>query len=101
MLRLGEDAWAGKRRLLRLLADLESQDWCRQTLYLRPDSARSGQSRPTGAPSAAHESLLKEVRRKVGEPDTGLACFRVALPGGRGASHEGAVTHHAISGHPS
>ena len=72
MLRLREDAWAGKRRLLRLLADLEAEEWCRETLYLSPGSAASARTHP---PPCKHEALLEEIRRKVGEPETGLALF--------------------------
>jgi hypothetical protein len=72
MLRLRDDGWAGKRRLLRLLADLEAEEWCRQTVYLNPISAVSARSLPS---SGTHESLLEEIRRKVGEPETGLVLF--------------------------
>ena len=72
MLRLREDSWVGKRRLLRLLADLEAEQRCRETLYLSPSSAVSGQkSRSPGT----HEILLEEVRRKAGELETGLVLF--------------------------
>ena len=72
MLRLREDGWAGKRRLLRILADLEAQDWCVQSRYLSPGSAAS---RPTPRSPGAHEALLEEIRRKAGEPETGLVLF--------------------------
>ena len=72
MLRLREDTWAGKRRLLRLLADLEAEEWCRQTLYLSPISAASARTLPS---PGTHDALLEEVRRKAGELETGLALF--------------------------
>lgn len=72
MLRLREDGWAGKRRLLRLLADVEAEEWCRQTVYLNPISSVSAPSLPS---SGTYESMLEEIRRKVGEPETGLVLF--------------------------
>ena len=63
-----------RRRTLSLLRDLEEQGWCRQTLYLRPglDGLSSG---GLSAEPSATQRLRDELRRKLGDGDTGLALF--------------------------
>ena len=74
MLRLSDDLWAGKGRLLRLLADLEASGWCRRTLYLRPDSLASRTEPSFSAPDAS-EARISAVLRQAGVSETGLVIF--------------------------
>ena len=71
---LREDVRSSRRRTLSLLRDLEEQGWCRQTLYLRPglDGLSSG---GLSAEPSATQRLRDELRRKLGDGDTGLALF--------------------------
>ncbi len=71
---LREDVRSSRRRTLSLLRDLEGQGWCRQTLYLRPglDGLSSG---GLSVQPSATQRLRDELRRKLGDGDTGLALF--------------------------
>ena len=75
MLRSTERYWASKARLLRLLADLEASDWCRQTVYLRPTSTQSRPLQGLASSLDPYRDLVSHVLQQVGESETGLVFF--------------------------
>ena len=69
---VSERYWAGRRRLLGILADLEVSDSCRETVYLTSDSL--------GAPEPGSGALEKNADLAgaillVGQSDTGAVLF--------------------------
>ena len=75
MLQLSEGYWAGRPRLVRLLAELEASGQCQQTIYLTPGSLESLQSERTVATADLGEERVASVLSEVGASETGLVMF--------------------------
>lgn len=65
MLRVAERYWCGRPHLLRMLADMESEGSCRETLYVSPEHSRT----------YVVPKIAQEVFRLVGDSETGLVIF--------------------------
>lgn len=75
MLQISERYWAGKRRLLGLLDELDASEWCRHTLYLTPTSLESRLDLRTPPPSNSLENQISDPLQQAGESETGLVLF--------------------------
>jgi hypothetical protein len=74
-LQISERYWAGKRRLLGLLDEIESSEWCRHTLYLTPTSLESRLDIRKPPPSNSLENQISDPLQQTGESETGLVLF--------------------------
>ena len=75
MLQLSEGYWAGKPRLVRLLADLEASGQCQQTIYLTPGSLESRRSQLTVPPTDLWEDRITSVLSGMEKSETGVVMF--------------------------
>ena len=67
--------WTSKARLLRFLTEVEEDDWCRRSIYMRPATIASFTKNGVDGLSDTESQFLADVLDEVGPSDTGATFF--------------------------
>lgn len=70
-----ERHWTSKARLLRLLTEIDEDDWCRRSVYLKPDSLAGVDNAAINEMPIIAGQKLSDVLDEIGQSDTGVAVF--------------------------